>query len=153
MCFLPLWRLIFLRFSWGNCLVRLLMDLVTVVLAVDVSGRRHGVEAPGLGNRPWPSSEAHFFVTFLGLVITPTSIAVSHLSLPISHQPKQNPTDSGIAKIKINPSKVRNQLAHPVEFANFWSVTKDFLPKGQVSLMAEPPMQSWYLIQLSGSGN
>ena len=34
-----------------------------------------------LEKSPKTAFEAHFFVTFLGLVISPTSIVVSHLSL------------------------------------------------------------------------
>ena len=35
-------------------------------------------------------------------------------SLPISHQPKQNWTDGGTAKIEVNPTQVRDLLGHPV---------------------------------------
>ena len=36
--------------------------------------------------------------------------------LPISHQSKQSQADSGTAKIKVNPTQVRDLLCHPVAF-------------------------------------
>ena len=34
--------------------------------------------------------------------------------LPISHQPRHNWADSGTLKIKVNPTKVRQEMGHPV---------------------------------------
>ena len=33
---------------------------------------------------------------------------------PISHQPRQNQAEGGTAKIKVNPTKVRQEMGHPV---------------------------------------
>ena len=34
--------------------------------------------------------------------------------LPISHQPRQNQAEGGTAKIKVNPTQVRQEMCHPV---------------------------------------
>ena len=35
--------------------------------------------------------------------------------LPISHQPRQNQAERGTAKIKVNPTQVRQEMCHPVD--------------------------------------
>ena len=35
--------------------------------------------------------------------------------MPKSHLPKQNWADSGTAKVKVNPTKVRERMEHPVD--------------------------------------
>ena len=35
--------------------------------------------------------------------------------LPISHQPRQNKAERETAKIKVNPTQVRQEMCHPVE--------------------------------------
>ena len=44
----------------------------------------------------------------------PQSCPLALPILPKSHLPQQNQEDSGTAKIKVNPAKVRELMEHPV---------------------------------------
>ena len=42
---------------------------------------------------------------------------LAQLVLPISHQPRQNRAEGGIAKIKVNPTQVLQEMCHPVHMS------------------------------------
>ena len=46
----------------------------------------------------------------------PPSCPAAQPVLPISHQPRQNQAEGGTAKIKVNPTQVRQEMGHPVDF-------------------------------------
>ena len=51
-------------------------------------------------------------LTLIGDV--PPSCPGAQPVLPISHQPRQNQAEGGTAKIKVNPTQVRQEMCHPV---------------------------------------
>ena len=44
----------------------------------------------------------------------PPTCPAAHPVLLISHQPRQNQAEGGTAKIKVNPTEVRQEMCHPV---------------------------------------
>ena len=50
-----------------------------------------------------------------------SSCPAAHPVLPLSNQTKWNQADSGIAKIKINPTQVRDVMPHPVGLNHRWA--------------------------------
>ena len=53
---------------------------------------------------------------FIGTMVwdVPPSCPAAQPVLPISNQPNQNQAEGGTAKIKVNPTQVRQEMCHPV---------------------------------------
>ena len=64
--------------------------------------------------------------------------------LPFSHQPKQGQADSGIAKIKVNPTQVRDLLCHPVGLYH----KRELNMKDGMSAVAAQPFRHVYVLSV-----
>ena len=88
-------------------------------------------------NTGWPIS----WQTWTGLTLiwdVPPSCPAAQPVLPISHQPRQSKAEGGTAKIKVNPTQIRQEMGHPV----YW---KPFIKPPHIKLIR---LWSWLFQEL-----
>ena len=70
-------------------------------------------------------------------------------SAKFTHQPKQNPAEGGTAKIKVNPTQVRQEMCHPVQR---WNHVPKVITSKLTGTATEEDATEWEE-KLTNSGN